>query len=273
MVLNLTLLDPTKGEAIHRLGSRVKGQSVEAAFDLIDGLLVELAKRDVLVAEKLVKDAQPTVVETKSWAFSVGVRADADFVGVVLDGAPAVMPAVTAHFQDGVFGAAAAFVIGPLPGVRAEVRVVPLPGLKARPYLGAGAVLFGPAFGLRGCLGVLGKVGPLQLFLDLGVEGFLSGPARFHALALLHLAIERCVERGERRAHRGGDLGAQESLTRERHEARRSCRDAGAQQRGRLAEQGHERREVLRRDGRELTLRLSAQPRRDRGEGDGLDLA
>jgi hypothetical protein len=187
MVLNLMLLDAKKAQAIHRNGTRVKGQAVEAAFDLIDGLLLELAQRDPLVADKLVKPphpAMPLAKPERTWALSVGARLDADFVGIVREGAPALAPAITAHFQDRIFGAAAAFIIAPLPGVRAELRIA-WPDLAVRPYLGAGAVLFGPSFGLRGCLGVLGRVGPVQLFLDAGAEGFLTGPEQFHALALL----------------------------------------------------------------------------------------
>lgn len=189
MVINLNLLDAKKGAVIQRNGARVKGQSVEAAFDLLDGLLLELAQSDPLVSVAARKVAQTHVEQggtppEKTWAFSVGVRVDTDFVGVI-DGAPAVAPGITAHFQDGVFGGAAAFIIAPIPGVRAELRLVPLPGFKVKPYLGAGAVLFGPSFGVRGALGVLGKLGPVQLFVDFAVEGFLTGPTSFHALALL----------------------------------------------------------------------------------------
>lgn len=184
MVLNLTLLDSREGRAIHRNGARVKGQAVEAAFDLIDGLLLELAAKDPLVAAKL-PAAPPKPADTgRSWTLSVGARMDADFVGIVKDGQAAVTPGVSLHFQDRIFGAAAAFVVAPVPGVRAELRVA-WPDLAVRPYLGAGAVLFGPSFGLRACLGVLGRVGPIQLFLDAGVEGFLTGATQFHPLALL----------------------------------------------------------------------------------------
>lgn len=186
LVINLSLLDARANAPLHRTGQRVKASTADAAFDILDKLLMDLLEKDPLVAAKLPSSAQPARDQpTREWSFGVGARVDADFIGLA-DGAAAVLPGVTVQFQYAYFGAAATLLLGPTIGVRAEARFLPLPRTMIRPWIGAGAVIFGPAVGLRGALGLGAQLGPVMLFLDGGVEGFVSGDAvKFRPLAVV----------------------------------------------------------------------------------------
>jgi hypothetical protein len=208
-ILNLSLVDSRKGVTIHRTGARLKGQSIDVMLDQIDPKLLELVQHDPLVkaptqlvavesppaapaapAAAAVPAAPPvavpdaTVETRRSWHLVAGLRVEGDFIGLA-NGAPAIAPALSVSFTSGRIGAAAALIIAPIPGVRAEARFVPFEDSKVRPHGGVGVVLFGGAFGIRGCLGLGGTIGSVHLFGDAGIEGFLTGANAFNRVALL----------------------------------------------------------------------------------------
>ncbi len=178
LLLSMTLLDGS-GSRLQQVSSRLKGGTLDGALDEVDVLVEQLLAADPLRAgESLTPQKRAPAVQ-----WSAGVRVEAEVLGLAAGGA-AVAPSLTLGLDTGWFGAAATGIINVVPGARLEARLHP-PLWVVRPYLGAGATLFGTAFAPRGSLGAFGAVGPVQLSFDAAVEYFVTGPARFRPLAVL----------------------------------------------------------------------------------------
>ena len=178
-LLTFSLFDVRTSTTLYRASHRFTGP-LDRAFDAIDPMLAEMISRDDTA--RAAAGEKPAVQSANQW--SIGVRAEGEAFGL-LDGQPAIAPAVTATWGRGLFGAALTVIILPTPGVRAEGRLHLLEASRVRPLFTLGVVLFGLAFAPRASLGVTIDVGPVRLGVDAGVEYFVSGPSRFSPLALL----------------------------------------------------------------------------------------
>lgn len=162
-VLNLSMLDPRKASAIARVSrseadaSRLLDEAVGAVYDL--------ANRDPL------NEGRPVAPERGFGGFFLGVRADADVLG--LASGPAVAPCVTLELSGKRFGGALTLIAKALPGFRLEGRLYPFQAWRVRPYLAAGGIAFTTAVGVRGGAGLAVRLGHVQLFADGAYERFL----------------------------------------------------------------------------------------------------
>jgi hypothetical protein len=178
MLVSMSLLD-SGGARVNQVSSRLKGGTVDAVLDQMDALVEELLSKDPLRAgERLVSEKKAPALQ-----WSAGLRVEAEVLGLAAGGA-AVAPSLTVALDTGWFGASATGIITVLPGARLEARLHP-PGWVVRPYLGAGATLFGTAFAPRGSLGAFTALGPVQLSFDAAIEYFVTGPPRFRPAAVL----------------------------------------------------------------------------------------
>ncbi len=176
-LLTMSLYDARKSQPIFRASRRFTG-SLEKALDQIDPMLAELIEHDELA--QATKPSVPT--GTNQW--SIGLRAELEAMGII-DGQPAIAPAVFGSWGRGIWGAAVTVIVLPTIGVRAEGRLHLLEASKIRPLFAIGATLFGTAFAPRGMLGVTADLGPVRLSLDAAIEYYVSGESRFQPLAIL----------------------------------------------------------------------------------------
>jgi len=184
VLISLTLLDTRRAKAIHRVGARLKGGSLDALLDQLEPLLNDLLGRDPLAphAATLASADAVTSSAESTLEVSLGLRVEGEMLGIAAGGA-AIAPAVVFGISTGWVGGTLTVIAQPIPGVRLEARGA-LPG-RVRPFIGLGATLFGTAFAPRGVLGVTTRLGPVILGVDGAVEYFVSGQQRFNPLAVL----------------------------------------------------------------------------------------
>ncbi len=145
-----------------------------------------LDQAEPLVEELYANDARAEAARTTpraqaplappTFVWTVGLRVEGEVLGLIAGGA-AVSPALTVAFERGAFGAMATGILQVVPGVRLEGRFHP--GTWAvRPVVSLGGTLFGTAFAPRAAVGLLARVGPVQLSFDAAGEYFVSMPLR-----------------------------------------------------------------------------------------------
>jgi MYXO-CTERM domain-containing protein len=177
-LLTMSLYDARKNQPLFRASRRFTG-SLEKALDQIDPMLAELIEHDPVA-----QATKPAVAPAGTNQWAIGLRAELEAMGII-DGQPAIAPAVFASWGRGIFGAAVTVIVLPTIGVRAEGRLHLLEASRIRPLFGIGASLFGTAFAPRGMLGVTADIGPVRLSLDAAIEYYVSGESRFEPLAIL----------------------------------------------------------------------------------------
>lgn len=159
LIVQLTLLDGQSGGQVHRAGARVPGAGkVDAALAAIPDLVRQLVEKDPLVKR----------VERRR-VFVVGLRGEVDLNG------PGVAPVLAFSWEPPTwYGAAAAVVAAPIPGIRAEGRLHPFRFLVT-PYLGLGATAFTTSVAPRLALGGSARFSFVAVTAEVAVERYLTG--------------------------------------------------------------------------------------------------
>lgn len=180
-ILTLSLIDTQSGRAIAQRTERVKGErALDELLDVVPAMVTALKEEDPLVSGGSGAASGSVAAGGAGQAGAavglvLGVRGEVDVAHL------AAAPAVAAVWMPGELGAAAAIIVAPTPGVRAEARWQH----GVLPYVGLGVTVFAPAIAPRLVLGGNASFGRVVLSFDLAGEYFVNAPDGVANVALL----------------------------------------------------------------------------------------